>query len=111
MVAIKLLDIVKMSHKKLPQIKNPENFIGYKIGKLEVIGFDRLEWFDSIGRREKKLKNYINGLDRVDSSKGYIKDNVVTCCENCNRAKLDLTQQEFFAMIKSIYENHNLSTK
>lgn len=29
----------------------------------------------------------INGLDRVDSSKGYTIDNVVPCCATCNTAK------------------------
>jgi hypothetical protein len=28
-----------------------------------------------------------NGLDRLDSSKGYVMDNVVTCCEMCNMMK------------------------
>lgn len=32
-----------------------------------------------------------NGIDRVDNTKGYIKDNVVTCCITCNKAKSTLT--------------------
>ena len=28
-----------------------------------------------------------NGIDRVDSSKGYVEDNVVSCCKYCNTAK------------------------
>jgi len=28
-----------------------------------------------------------NGIDRVDNSKGYIKENSVACCEICNRIK------------------------
>lgn len=36
-----------------------------------------------------------NGIDRIDSSKGYTEDNVVPCCERCNRAKLDMTLDEF----------------
>jgi hypothetical protein len=28
-----------------------------------------------------------NGLDRVDNKKGYFLDNVVPCCESCNREK------------------------
>lgn len=30
-----------------------------------------------------------HGLDRVDSSKGYTKDNVVVCCYGCNTLKMD----------------------
>lgn len=36
-----------------------------------------------------------NGLDRVDSSLGYIKNNVVPCCAVCNRAKSTLTTTAF----------------
>lgn len=32
-----------------------------------------------------------NGIDRVDNSKGYITDNVVPCCRNCNTAKGSVT--------------------
>jgi hypothetical protein len=42
-----------------------------------------------------------NGLDRKDSSLGYIKQNVVTCCESCNRLKSDLVSySEFLEIIK-----------
>lgn len=37
-----------------------------------------------------------NGLDRVDPSEGYLLTNVVTCCKICNRAKSDLSQQDFY---------------
>jgi len=30
----------------------------------------------------------VNGIDRVDNSKGYTKENSVPCCELCNRIKL-----------------------
>ena len=49
-----------------------------------------------------------NGLDRIDSSKGYTLDNVVPCCKYCNRAKSDLSLEEFFGMIKHIARRHNL---
>jgi len=32
-------------------------------------------------------ENGLNGIDRVDNSKGYIVDNVVTCCRQCNFMK------------------------
>jgi 5-methylcytosine-specific restriction endonuclease McrA len=61
----------------------------------------------------KKMNgNYIyNGLDRVNNKLGYIKENLVSCCKNCNKAKLDLTLEEFFGMIKIIYERNNLNEK
>lgn len=48
----------------------------------------------------------ICGIDRVDSSKGYTIDNVVSCCDICNRMKLDKDITEFFDTIKRIYEKH-----
>lgn len=54
----------------------------------------------------KKFKSIAyNGIDRVDSSKGYIIGNVVTCCYKCNIAKSDLTYNEFLNLIKNIYNN------
>jgi len=43
-----------------------------------------------------------NGIDRVDNTKGYVKNNVVSCCNICNRAKRDLTKEEFLEWIKTI---------
>ncbi len=50
--------------------------------------------------------NFIyNGIDRIDSSKGYIQGNVVTCCRTCNVAKMDMDYKEFINHITKIY-NH-----
>jgi len=35
------------------------------------------------------------GIDRVDSSKGYIKGNMVSCCEMCNKMKLNHGKEAF----------------
>lgn len=61
----------------------------------------------------KKFKgDYIyNGLDRVDNNLGYILSNVVPSCKNCNLAKRLLTEQQFFEMIKRVYERHKLNEK
>lgn len=40
-----------------------------------------------------------NGLDRVDSSVGYISNNVVPCCKICNRAKSDMSYDDFVLWI------------
>jgi hypothetical protein len=49
-----------------------------------------------------------NGLDRIDSSKGYLKNNTVSCCKNCNLAKNTLSQSEFFDLIRRIYKYSDL---
>ena len=45
-----------------------------------------------------------NGIDRVDSDKGYTKENSVTCCKHCNTAKNTMTQKDFYQFIKRLYE-------
>lgn len=52
-----------------------------------------------------------SGLDRVDSSKGYIEGNCVPCCYRCNVMKADLSLEDFYSHIESILdyrarENH-----
>lgn len=47
---------------------------------------------------------YYNGLDRIDSSKGYMLDNVVPCCKHCNIAKNTMSQKDFMGWVKRIYE-------
>jgi hypothetical protein len=46
-----------------------------------------------------------NGIDRVDSSLGYVTGNIVPCCETCNRAKLDSPRKDFVKWIEKAY-NH-----
>jgi hypothetical protein len=43
----------------------------------------------------RKLRIEYNGLDRVDSTRGYSMDNVVPCCKRCNFAKSDQTVDDF----------------
>ncbi len=43
-----------------------------------------------------------NGLDRVDNQKGYSEENIVPCCKLCNRAKSDLTYEEFINWINRL---------
>lgn len=38
---------------------------------------------------------YCNGIDRIDSAKGYVDGNMQPMCQQCNIAKSDRTQEEF----------------
>ena len=42
------------------------------------------------------------GIDRLDSSLGYIKGNMVSCCEMCNRMKNHYSLKDFIAKCKQI---------
>lgn len=46
-----------------------------------------------------------NGIDRVDTSRGYTVDNVVPCCKFCNTAKSNLSLSDFYTLIEKIYLN------
>ena len=46
-----------------------------------------------------------NGIDRLDNNRGYIIGNVVSCCTQCNTAKMDYTSKEFREWIINIYNN------
>lgn len=53
----------------------------------------------------KQNKEYVNGIDRIDSHKPYSIDNVVTCCGKCNKMKMELSEEDFKNQIIKIY-NH-----
>jgi len=42
------------------------------------------------------------GIDRVDSSLGYVTGNMVPCCSMCNFMKLTLSQEDFIAKCKQV---------
>lgn len=53
-----------------------------------------------------------NGIDRVDSKKGYTVDNCVPCCKVCNFMKSNLMPEEFIEHIKKIllyYQNDKIN--
>lgn len=43
-----------------------------------------------------------NGIDRKDSSMGYLKWNVVACCTVCNHAKKDMSYSTFVEWLKRV---------
>lgn len=46
-----------------------------------------------------------NGIDRIDSTRGYTQDNIVPCCTKCNMAKGSLTKDEFLQLVNDIFYN------
>lgn len=56
---------------------------------------------------QKKPMHYIcNGIDRKDSSLGYVSGNVVSCCAICNIAKSDKPFEEFLSWIRRLVNYH-----
>jgi len=52
-----------------------------------------------------KLPEAGHGIDRVDSQKGYITENIVPCCKTCNLAKHVQSTEEFKQWIVTVYKN------
>lgn len=54
------------------------------------------------GSKVKREK--VNGIDRIDSSKGYEEGNMQPCCSVCNLMKRHHSHEEFLAHIKKIID-------
>jgi len=67
--------------------KSPEGLRGYLDAPCHYCG----------GEVETRL-----ALDRIDSMKGYTPGNVVSCCWRCNRCKVDLSTDEWYAHMEKI---------
>ena len=51
----------------------------------------------------EEYKNFkINGIDRADNDIGYTIKNSTPCCSICNRAKLDLSKENFLSWIDEL---------
>jgi hypothetical protein len=46
-----------------------------------------------------------NGIDRIDNTIGYEENNVVSCCEQCNKSKRMMSSKDFISWIKKVYEH------
>jgi hypothetical protein len=60
-----------------------------------------------------KITGYylFNGVDRINNNIGYVKNNCVPCCKNCNMMKRDLTTEEFITTAIMIANKNKGSTK
>jgi len=61
------------------------------------------------------MKSYYNvkynGIDRVDNSRGYENENVVSCCKMCNIAKNNNSEEDFLKWVKRLSEYQKLKQK
>ncbi len=57
-------------------------------------------------RSNPSLEIRYSGIDRIDSTKGYVLGNMVPCCFECNGVKSKLPLDDFIALIRRIH-SHN----
>jgi hypothetical protein len=55
------------------------------------------------------IKDEINGIDRINNHKGYIAENVVTCCKICNITKGSQHPQEWLDKMYAIHQFHTIN--
>lgn len=67
-------------------------------------------WNKSSKRQCDKELIAINGVDRVNSNKGYFKENCVSCCPTCNSMKTTFPINVFLNHINKIYNFRKSST-
>lgn len=55
----------------------------------------------------KNIQDYFlyNGIDRKNNEIGYIIDNCVTCCKECNSMKMDRNIDEFLQLVSKIHNS------
>lgn len=61
---------------------------------------------DKAGNSRLRGAYFYNGIDRIDNNAGYTQDNCVPCCFVCNRAKCDMSRDEFLDWIDLLLKHH-----
>mgnify|MGYP001564791745 CR=1 FL=1 len=74
------------------------------------VKYDKRFWSKNGGRVSDTIIRH-NEIDRIDSSRGYFIDNVVSCCHKCNLAKSTLSREQFLEHIIKIYNHSCLESK
>lgn len=98
------INLIKKEYKRGAKLRNLEYSLSNDL-------FERLikDNCTYCGISPKTLSRYLpdflyNGIDRIDSNLGYTKENVVSCCIDCNKAKWEMSQDEFKNYIERVYK-------
>lgn len=100
-----------------PEIFKDTKLVKYSLSKLSAlirnIPFDvSKEIFDTKKQEccylcgKENSETHQNGIDRVDSSIGYIESNMQSCCGNCNIMKSNYTLESFLEKCTLVAMNH-----
>ena len=89
--------------------------MGYIYGQPEINDLDfelSQEDFDKVVKEPCYYCDVIhergfNGIDRVDSTIGYVMNNCVSCCKTCNYMKGTLSVDTFLKRIEQILTYNN----
>lgn len=84
---------------KLSQL--PCHYCGRDPHRIYNLGSNGADYIPTTIQSEQGNFVY-NGLDRIDSSKPHIPDNIIPCCWDCNDMKKDRSYEEFIKHINLI---------
>lgn len=105
---------IRSKNLNIPSDIEFDDFVKLSVDKCHYCGIknsNTIRDYNRTGIEKKFISDTIlkyNGIDRIDSDKGYTKDNAVACCFQCNRAKSDMKQDDFYQLITRIYNYNNL---
>lgn len=68
--------------------------------------FDKNCYYCGIPPQPNSQGYVYTGIDRLDNTKGYSKDNCVPCCSMCNTIKMDHSLEKFNTWIINLFSNY-----
>lgn len=111
---------IKDTHDKVIMKYNSNMPISKRISRIKKSANKRgLKWCLTNSEVEKILSekciycgsNLKMGIDRIDSKKGYLIDNVQPCCFTCNIMKNNLTHMDFISHVGDIWNYYLIINK
>lgn len=66
--------------------------------------FDKVQLQNCYLCGKQNSLEHLNGIDRLDNSKGYIEGNIKSCCWDCNGLKRQYSLEDLFEKMMKIYE-------
>lgn len=114
-VGFRAIQYVYMKHAKERNLSYELSYENFKIlvqSNCNYCGVEPQQLYQLRNSTTQKIRSGVpilyNGIDRIDSTKGYSLENVVSCCKICNRAKGNLTVEDFNEWIlRIINQNKN----
>ena len=73
------------------------------LADCEYCGSGPTNTWRTTNRQGETEELHYNGIDRIDSARGYEDGNVVPCCKLCNTGKMNLTLPEFQDWIRRVH--------
>lgn len=81
---------------------SPEEFLALVKKDCTYCNGAPREYKAKFTKRGRTITTVMNGIDRLDSSLGYVSGNVVPCCGTCNKMKMAMDESVFMIHVLKI---------